>query len=119
MMASKQDRFQQTGNAVQIWGGFIEVGQRMFAAPVAVSEVSKYDEYMINQVLPCDPVLPGMIAKLVNAFAGAGWTIIGPARTANRASLILENADGGGAGFTLSRRAPRVTSNAMPAALSK
>jgi hypothetical protein len=67
----------------------------MFAAPVAVSEVSKYDEYMINAVLPCDPVLPGMIAKLVNAFAGTGWKVVGPVRAAKRASVLLENADGG------------------------
>jgi hypothetical protein len=122
MANSKQQRFQVGGVELMpatVWQGFWEVGKRMFATSIKPSEVVKYDEYMIGEVLPCDPVLPGMIGKLTNAFAGAGWTVVGPASTAARASSLLENADGGEGGFILWRHAPRATLCATLAALSR
>ncbi|RIK33801.1 MAG: hypothetical protein DCC55_34260 [Chloroflexi bacterium] len=91
-MESKQGRFAE-GRAV--WSSFVELGRTLHErAQPRAGDVQGLDTWM-QEVLYCDPVLPGMIAKLTSAFAGQGWKIIGPARTAKRAAFVLENADGG------------------------
>ena len=91
-MESKQGRFAE-GRAV--WSSFVELGRVLHErAQPRAGDVQGLDTWM-QEVLYCDPVLPGMIAKLTSAFAGQGWKIIGPARTAKRAAFVLENADGG------------------------
>jgi hypothetical protein len=91
-MESKQGRF---GEAQAVWSSFVELGRVLHerAQPKA-SDVQGLDSWM-QEVLGCDPVLPGMIAKLTSSFAGQGWKIVGPARAASRAAFVLENADGG------------------------
>jgi hypothetical protein len=95
-VTSKQSRFEAgNGDARAVWSSFVELGRKLGERPQPkVSDVQGLDGWM-GEVLYCDPVLPGMLAKLSNAFAGTGWRIVGPARTAKRAASLLENADGG------------------------
>jgi hypothetical protein len=93
---SKQSRFEPNGGDAQaVWSSFVEMGRKLVEHPQPkAGDVQGLDAWMA-EVLYCDPVLPGMLAKLSNAFAGTGWRIVGPARTAKRAASLLENADGG------------------------
>ena len=95
-MASKQSRLQgegrQRGGA---WGGVLELGGRALSqGPSDGADVQGSDKWL-NEILFCDPVLPGMIAKLTSALAGQAWKVVGGRNTALRVSHVLENADGG------------------------
>ncbi len=93
MEMSKQSRFEADSRAV--WSSWLAMGKALNerAQPKA-GDVQALDGWM-QEVLYCDPVLPGMLAKLTTALAGQGWRVVGPARTASRAASVLEQADGG------------------------
>lgn len=81
-------------SAAQTWAGLVEVGRMALGRQPAGNDVHKLDAWM-QEILYCDPVLPGMIAKLTSALAGQGWRIVGPREVAATAAAVLENADGG------------------------
>src|SRR6185503_3117988 len=98
-MASKQSRLQ--ADAKTAWGGFINLGQGLAQGPSDMADGQAFDKWA-NEILFCDPVLPGMIAKLTSALAGQGWKVVGGRNTALKTSHVLENADGGRGWFHFS-----------------
>ncbi|CAN5779779.1 hypothetical protein BH10CHL1_BH10CHL1_47890 [soil metagenome] len=103
-MTSKQNRRQ--ADAKTAWGGFINVGQRLAQGPSDMGDGQAFDKWA-NEILFCDPVLPGMIAKLTSALAGQGWKVVGGRNTALKTSHVLENADGGRGWFHFSEALAR------------
>ncbi|MCX6048803.1 MAG: hypothetical protein NT075_27195 [Chloroflexi bacterium] len=103
-MGSKQSRLQ--ADAKTAWGGFINLGHRLAQGPNEAGDGQGFDKWL-NEMLFCDPVLPGMIAKLTSALAGQGWKLVGGRNTARLTSHVLENADGGRGWFHFSEAVAR------------
>jgi len=105
-MTSKQSRLQAEGKS-GVWGGVLALGGKALArGPSDGTDVQGSDKWL-NEILFCDPVLPGMIAKLTSALAGQGWKVVGGRNTALRTSHVLENADGGRGWFHFSEALAR------------
>ncbi|RIK39336.1 MAG: hypothetical protein DCC55_18440 [Chloroflexi bacterium] len=66
MDGSKQGRFD---DGRSVWSSFVEMGRVLHErAQPRAGDVQGLDGWM-QEVLYCDPVLPGMIAKLTSALA--------------------------------------------------